>query len=225
VLSFNYIECYGGVRSVACRNREHRQRRAPHQDRPRRGVKGDSHVARHLDLTRFRPPWQAPRTCSRRPRREPATGVYPAERMDELPVGLVSCAGTRTGLPGGDLARLAPAARAAIAARGIPGRNNPAGVSCRIARGTRADLPSGTAGMPRRLSLAAGCGQTDARTADRRHLPSLYRARGKRSPARREIPEGRSGVSRPQALATLAGGSSQARRQPRRGQARPAVLS
>ena len=92
---------------------------------------------RHLDLTRFRPPWQASRTCSRRPRREPATGAYPAERMDEPPAGLVSCAGTRTGPAGGDPARLAPAARAAIAAAcGVPARNNPAGVSCRIASGT-----------------------------------------------------------------------------------------
>ena len=59
---FDYIKCYSGGGSAACRNRGHRPRRAPRQDRPRREVKGDSHVVRHLDLTRFRPPWQASRT-------------------------------------------------------------------------------------------------------------------------------------------------------------------
>jgi hypothetical protein len=229
--SSDYIEYYSCGRSAAGRNREHRQRMAPHQDRPRRRVKGDSHVVRHLDLTRFRLPWQASRTCSRRPRREPATGAYPAEHTGEPPAGLVSCAGTRTGLAGGDLARLAPAAPAAIAACGIPARSNPAGVSCRIARGTRADLPSGTAGMLRRLSghggsrrpLGAASRTRAQQTAG--SLPTPYWARDKRSPAQREIPEGRSGISMPQALTPLAGGSSQARRQPRFGQAGPAVIS
>ena len=93
--------------------------------------------------------------------------------MDELPAGLISCAGTRTGLAGGDPARLAPAARAAIAAAcGVPARSNLAGVSCRIASGTGADLLSGTAGMGRQLSGRGG---------SRRPLAAASRTRGQQT--------------------------------------------
>ena len=197
---FDYIKCYSGGGSAACRNRGHRPRRAPRQDRPRRGMKGDSHVVRHLDLTRSRPPWQASRTSSPRRWRDPVTGAYPAEHSDEPPAGLNSCAETRTGPAGGDPARPAPAARAATAAAcGVPARNNQARVSCRIASGTGADPLSGTTGTlrqpsgrpaqatrprrPARLSASAGPARR-APGAPGRRLVALrsflrFRTRGK----------------------------------------------